>query len=63
MDVEELRKEGADLAEIKQALLGQLEHALKANCYRLDQDLLERLDALLANHNNRSQQVRSVPAA
>lgn len=63
VDLEELRKEGADLAEIKQALLGQLEHALKANCYKLDQDLLDRLEALLVNHSNRSQQVRSASAA
>jgi hypothetical protein len=63
VDVEELRKEGAALAEMKQALLVQLEHAQKANCYRFDQELLDRLEALLDNHSNRSQQVRSVPAA
>ncbi len=63
VDVEELRKEGTALAEMKQALLVQLEHAQKVNCYRFDEELLERLEALLASHSSRSLQIRSVPAA
>jgi hypothetical protein len=46
-DAEQLERESRWLGEIKETLLAQLEHAQRNNCYRIDQELLDRLETLL----------------